>query len=72
MALIAAVAPSLSPLPPPDLVRDHTALSVPPPSADRASTVLIPCAPAVSNFGLFIQVQWDLCVLVHQMYQPHL
>lgn len=68
MAVIATVAPIL----PLDLVRDHTALSVSHRQRDQASTMLIHYARAVSYFWTFVQSQWDLCVLLHDMYQPHL
>lgn len=68
MAVITAVAPIL----PLDLVRDHTALSVPHQQWDQVSTMLIQYARAVSYFWTFVPSQWNLCVLVHDMYQPHL
>lgn len=50
----------------------HSSLSVPHQQWDQTSTVLIPYAPAVSYFRLLFIFNGTLCVLVYQMYQPHL
>lgn len=71
MAVIATIAPSHPPLHPRSCPWPHSSLCSPP-TLGSGSTMLIPYTPAVSYFWTFVNFQWDLCIVMHLMYHPHL